>query len=107
MVKRLGLKVMAMDVGGSQASHVARCDGTNAQFREYAYVDAIVVAGTPSATLHRMHVFVMETDSNWDLLCGTGPMVNSLKLSLDAFSSQWPPAGQEWTAGMAEPSRCH
>ncbi|KAK3281826.1 hypothetical protein CYMTET_10406 [Cymbomonas tetramitiformis] len=52
MVKRLGLKVMAMDVGGS---HVARCDGTSAQFSEYAYVDAIVAAGTPSATLHRMH----------------------------------------------------
>ncbi|KAK3282441.1 hypothetical protein CYMTET_9818 [Cymbomonas tetramitiformis] len=34
-----------------------------------------------------MHVFVMETDSSWDLLCGTGPMMNSLKLSLDLFKS--------------------
>ncbi|KAK3245304.1 hypothetical protein CYMTET_45107 [Cymbomonas tetramitiformis] len=61
MVKKLGLKVMTMDVEGS---HAARCDGTSAQFREYAYVDAIVAAGTPSATLHRTHVFVMEADSN-------------------------------------------
>ncbi|KAK3251506.1 hypothetical protein CYMTET_39156 [Cymbomonas tetramitiformis] len=28
-----------------------------------------------------------EPDCNWDLLCGTGPMMNSLKLSLDLFKS--------------------
>ncbi|KAK3244553.1 hypothetical protein CYMTET_45837 [Cymbomonas tetramitiformis] len=46
VVKMLGLKVLPMEVGDS---HVARCDGTNAQFREYAYVDAIDrCSGDPS-----------------------------------------------------------
>ncbi|KAK3283075.1 hypothetical protein CYMTET_9218 [Cymbomonas tetramitiformis] len=83
-------KVTSLALDGEQRqqmNQVASCDGTNAQFCEYAYVDAIAATGTPSATLHRMHVFVMETDSNWDLLCGTGLVMNSLKLSLDLFKS--------------------
>ncbi|KAK3255842.1 hypothetical protein CYMTET_34997 [Cymbomonas tetramitiformis] len=58
-----------------------------------------------------MHVFVMETDSNWDLLCGTGPIMNSLKLSLDLFKSVatcWAgvssKGGQPVTLPLARPS---
>ncbi|KAK3259318.1 hypothetical protein CYMTET_31679 [Cymbomonas tetramitiformis] len=56
MVKKLGLKGMPMDVEGS---HVARCDGRSAQFRE-----------------------LQLRSSEW-----TGPMMNSLNLSLDLFKS--------------------
>ncbi|KAK3259288.1 hypothetical protein CYMTET_31708 [Cymbomonas tetramitiformis] len=81
-VQELGLAIY----DAKSSARVTRCDGSPTAFTKYCYVEVVLAAGTPHMTLHRLHAFISYAENTtWDLLVGTGPLKNALRITMDLY----------------------